>query len=115
IYATIDVEIFARRFEFPAPGKTTGAIHDLLCEKYLDKGVITLGIGPDFVVLRSRGVLINFPGIIKTLKKKLPSAGIDGGGHEVVGSLKYVEGMRQEVLKELKKQLMKVEVNRTEA
>ncbi|MBN1329513.1 MAG: hypothetical protein JXA54_08580 [Candidatus Heimdallarchaeota archaeon] len=109
---SIDVEIFARRFEFPPPGKTTGAIHDILCEKYPQKGIITLGLGPDFVVLRSRGVVINFPGIIKSLKKKLPFAGIDGGGHEVVGSLKFVEGMQQEVLVQLKKLLIKVEVNR---
>ncbi len=109
ILGTIDVEKFARKFEFPPPGKTTGAIHDLLCEEHPEKGVITLGLGPDFVVLRSRNVLINFPAIIKSLKKKLPQAGIDGGGHEVVGSLKFVEGMREEVITALKKALAKVE------
>ncbi len=115
LLGTIDVQIFARRFEFPAPGKTTGALHDFLCEKHPERGVVTLGIGPDFVVLRSRGVTINFPSIIKGLKKKLPAAGIEGGGHEVVGSLKFVEGMRQEVLSSLKNSLSKVEVNRTES
>ncbi|MHA1879353.1 MAG: zinc finger domain-containing protein [Candidatus Heimdallarchaeota archaeon] len=108
ILGTIDVEKFARKFEFPPPGKTTGAIHDLLCEEHPERGVITLGLGPDFVVLRSRNVLINFPAIIKGLKKKLPQAGIDGGGHEVVGSLKFVEGMREEVITALKKALAKV-------
>ncbi len=114
LLGTIDVEIFARKFEFPPPGKTTGALHDLLCEKHPERGVITLGIGPDFVVLRSRGVTINFPSIIKGLKKKLPAAGIEGGGHEVVGSLKFVAGMRQEVLSSLKNSLSKVEVNKAE-
>ncbi|NHJ39428.1 MAG: phosphoesterase [Asgard group archaeon] len=110
ILGRIDVEKFAKRFEFPPPGKTTGAIHDNLCLKNPDKGVITLGLGPDFVVLRSKGVLINFPMIIKNIKKKLPSAGIDGGGHEVVGSLKFIEGMYEEVISGLIKILSKVEV-----
>ncbi|NHK32879.1 MAG: phosphoesterase [Asgard group archaeon] len=109
----IDVEKFAKRFAFPPPGKTTGAIHDNLCTKNPDKGVITLGLGPDFIVLRSKGVIINFPGIIKNLKKKLPGAGIDGGGHEVVGSLKFVEGMRDDVISELIKALSKVEIGYT--
>jgi RecJ-like exonuclease len=115
ILGQIDVEKFARRFEFPAPGKTTGAIHDGLCDENPDKGVITLGLGPDFVVLRSRNVIINFPKIIKGLKKKIPSAGIDGGGHEVVGSLKFVEGMRSEVLTELKQALSKIQIEKSES
>ena len=78
----IDVEKYAKRFKFPPPGKTTGAIHDNLCTKNPDKGVITLGLGPDFIVLRSKGVIINFPRIIRNLKKKLPGAGIDGGQPE---------------------------------
>jgi len=48
--------------------------------------------------------------IIKNIKKKLPSAGIDGGGHEVVGSLKFIEGMYEEVISGLIKILSKVEV-----
>ncbi|NHJ85478.1 MAG: S1 RNA-binding domain-containing protein [Asgard group archaeon] len=108
ILGTIDVENFAKKFEFPPPGKTTGAVHDTLCLKYPDKGIVTLGIGPDFVVLRSKGVLINFPKIIKDLKKKIPQAGADGGGHEVVGSVKFIEGMQKEVLEFLRKELEKM-------
>jgi RecJ-like exonuclease len=110
ILYTIDVERFARKFEFPPPGKTTGAIHDEMTDKNPDKGVVTLGVGPDFIVLRSKGVLMNFPKIIGNLKKKLPEAGADGGGHEVVGSVKFVEGMREEVLDFLKKSIGKAEV-----
>ena len=28
----------------------------------------------------------------------IPSAGIDGGGHECAGSIKYIEGLGEEVL-----------------
>ncbi|MBD3192690.1 MAG: hypothetical protein GF308_18775 [Candidatus Heimdallarchaeota archaeon] len=109
----IDVEQFARKFQFPAPGKTTGAIHDKICEENPEKPVITLGIGPDFVVLRSKGILINFPKIIKAIKKKLPGAGAEGGGHEVVGSVKFVEGMRDKFLAALKKELEKGKIEET--
>jgi len=30
----------------------------------------------------------------------IPSAGIDGGGHECAGSIKYIEGLGEEVLSE---------------
>ncbi|HUU79154.1 MAG TPA: OB-fold nucleic acid binding domain-containing protein [candidate division Zixibacteria bacterium] len=109
ILVSIDVEKFARRFEFPSPGKSTGAVHDKICQQNPEKAVITLGLGPDFVVLRSKGAIINFPKIITNLKKKMPQAGADGGGHEVVGTVKFVEGMQLEVLDFLKKTFSKVE------
>ena len=30
--------------------------------------------------------------------EKVPQAGVDGGGHECAGSIKYIEGLGQEVL-----------------
>ncbi|WP_394325392.1 hypothetical protein [Methanobrevibacter arboriphilus] len=33
-----------------------------------------------------------------SFKKKIPEAGIDGGGHEVAGSIKFIEGLLKEVL-----------------
>jgi len=35
------------------------------------------------------------------LADKIPSAGIDGGGHECAGSIKYIEGLGEEVLSEI--------------
>ncbi|MEA2070753.1 MAG: DHH family phosphoesterase [Asgard group archaeon] len=110
----IDVEKYAKKFAFPPPGKTTGAIHDIICENQPETGVITLGLGPDFVVLRSRDVLMNFPKLIGKLKNQMPSAGIDGGGHEVVGSLKFIEGMRDKVIETLITLLGKTKSNITE-
>lgn len=34
------------------------------------------------------------------LAEMIPSAGIDGGGHECAGSIKYIEGLGEEVLSE---------------
>ncbi|MDD3977242.1 MAG: S1 RNA-binding domain-containing protein [Methanomicrobium sp.] len=98
---TIDVEIFAHRFIFPPPGKTSGEIHDLLCRKNEGKPVVTLGIGPDFAVIRSRGVLMNIPQMVRELRDEIEGGGVNGGGHLVVGSIKFVEGMRDIVIKSL--------------
>jgi RecJ-like exonuclease len=95
------VEIHAHKFTFPPPGKTCGEVHDRLCQQYSGKPVVTLGFGPDFVVLRSRGVLMNIPRMVRELRELLPGAGINGGGHLVVGSIKFVEGMRPEVTERL--------------
>jgi RecJ-like exonuclease len=98
---SLDVEIFAHRFTFPPPGKTSGEVHDRFCRKHAGKPVVTLGIGPDFAVLRSRGVLMNIPMMVRELREEIAGGGVNGGGHLVVGSIKFVEGMRDVVIPRL--------------
>ena len=93
-----DVEMFAHRFTFPPPGKSSGEVHDVLCKKYAGEPIVTLGLGPDFAVIRSRGVLMNIPQMVRSMRDEMPGAGISGGGHLVVGSIKFAEGMRSEVI-----------------
>jgi len=97
----LDVEIHAHKFTFPPPGKTSGEVHDRLCRLHAGKPVVTIGFGPDFAVLRSRGVLMNIPRMVRELRVEIPGGGISGGGHLVVGSIKFVEGMRDVVLEAL--------------
>jgi len=97
----LDVEIHAHKFTFPPPGKTSGEVHDRLCKKNAGAPVVTIGFGPDFAVLRSRGVMMNIPQMVRELRDEIPGGGISGGGHLVVGSIKFVEGMRDEVLRGL--------------
>ena len=97
----LDVEIHAHKFTFPPPGKTSGEVHDRLCKKNAGAAVVTIGFGPDFAVLRSRGVMMNIPQMVRELRDEIPGGGISGGGHLVVGSIKFVEGMRDEVLRGL--------------
>jgi RecJ-like exonuclease len=101
-FYSLDVEHFTARFTYPPPGKITGAIHDQLREEYPEAILITLGIGPDFVILRSNNAVINFPAAVKECHDKLPTAGVEGGGHEVVGTLKFVAGLREQVVETLK-------------
>ena len=104
IFNVLDVEKFAHKFTFPAPGKTCGYVHDQMVQKYgEDRPIITLAYGPDFGVIRATDAVnevfgFNLNTIISKLMKQIPEAGVDGGGHECAGSLKFVEGLSKEVL-----------------
>ena len=68
-----------------------------------DKPIVTLGHGPDFGVFRATDAVneqygFNVNDIVSVLAERVPSAGIDGGGHECAGSIKYIEGLGEEVL-----------------
>ncbi len=108
----IDVEIHAHKFTFPPPGKTSGEVHDRLCKKNAGKPVVTIGFGPDFAVLRSRGVLMNIPRMVRELRNEIPGGGISGGGHLVVGSIKFVEGMRDVVLESLIRKIADADIQK---
>jgi RecJ-like exonuclease len=110
IMNVLDVENYAHKFTFPPPGKTSGEVHDVLCKKNPEKPMVTLGFGPDFAVIRSKGVLMNIPQIVRELRQEIKGAGVNGGGHLVVGSIKFVEGMRTEVLSRLAEKIGSTEV-----
>ncbi|MEM2070340.1 MAG: DHH family phosphoesterase [Archaeoglobaceae archaeon] len=96
--AALDVENYGKKFTFPPPGKLTGEVHDRLKEKY--SRLVTIGYGPDFAVIRSDGVQLDIPKIVQELRNEIV-AGIDGGGHLVVGSIKFVQAKRKDVLARL--------------
>lgn len=104
IFNVLDVEKFAFKFTYPAPGKTTGYVHDTMVKKYGEENpIITLSYGPDFGVIRATDAVnemfgFNLNTIITKLVEEIPEAGIDGGGHECAGSLKFVEGLSKKVL-----------------
>ncbi|MCQ4333986.1 S1 RNA-binding domain-containing protein [Natronomonas sp. F2-12] len=106
----LDVENHARRFTYPAPGKTTGELHD---RKVTETGdpVITIGYGPDFAVLRSDGVRLDIPNMVSELQTEIEGAGVSGGGHLVVGSIKFVPGMRESVLEALVEKMEAAELD----
>ena len=106
----IDVENYAHRFTYPAPGKTTGEIHDRKIEETGDP-VITVGYGPDFAVLRSDGVRLDIPRMVAELTEEIPGGGVSGGGHLVVGSIKFVTGKRQEVIEALVEKMAEADID----
>jgi len=44
---------------------------------------------------------MGIPQMVKELMKVIPNGGVSGGGHLVVGSIKFVGGMRKDVLAKL--------------
>jgi archaea-specific RecJ-like exonuclease len=104
IFNVLDVEKYAHKFTYPAPGKTCGFVHDQLVQKHgEEQPIVTLAYGPDFGVIRATDAVneifgFNLNQIIQKLVDEIPSAGVDGGGHECAGSLKFVEGLSKEVL-----------------
>ena len=60
--------------------------------------MVTIGLGPDFAIFRSQKVKLDFPNLVKTLADKLPHANIEGGGNEIVGSLKFITGAREDFI-----------------
>jgi archaea-specific RecJ-like exonuclease len=106
IFNVLDVEKYAHKFTFPAPGKTCGYVHDHIVQQYgEEQPIVTLAYGPDFGVIRATDAVnelfgFNLNTIISKLMQEIPEAGVDGGGHECAGSLKFVEGLSQKVLSE---------------
>jgi RecJ-like exonuclease len=104
LFNVLDVEKYSHRFTFPAPGKTCGFVHDSMVQKHgKERPIITLAYGPDFGVIRATDAVnekfgFNLNEVILKLNDAIPEAGIDGGGHECAGSLKYLEGLSKEVL-----------------
>ncbi len=104
VFNVLDVEKYAHKFTFPAPGKTCGFVHDNIVQKYGEETpIVTLAYGPDFSVIRATDAVnemfgFNLNEIVWKLAKEIPEAGIDGGGHECAGSLKFVEGLSKKVL-----------------
>ncbi|MFC6961524.1 DHH family phosphoesterase [Halocatena marina] len=107
----VDVERHAHRFTYPAPGKTTGAVHDHMVREHDGDPVITIGYGPDFAVLRSDGVRLDIPEMVSALADEQLGAGVSGGGHLVVGSIKFVSGRREEVLDALVEKMADADID----
>ncbi|MGM0606078.1 MAG: DHH family phosphoesterase [Halobacteriota archaeon] len=106
----IDLDDYAHRFTYPAPGKTTGNLHDRNVTE-TGEPVITIGYGPDFAVLRSDGVRLDIPNMVSELNEEFPGAGVSGGGHLVVGSIKFVKGRREAVIDALVEKMAEADLD----
>ncbi|MFO7967495.1 MAG: phosphoesterase, partial [Archaeoglobaceae archaeon] len=64
------------------------------------KNLVTIGYGPDFSIIRSEGVEMDIPRLVRELQQEI-NAGVEGGGHLVVGSIKFIPAKRKDVLARL--------------
>jgi RecJ-like exonuclease len=108
--AILDVENYASRFDYPPPGKITGSLFDNLAKKDEKSSLVTIGLGPDFAIFRSQNVKLGFPNLVKSCAKRLSHAGVEGGGHEIVGSMKFIAGARDEMIELIKELLTLIQI-----
>ncbi len=102
IVATIDLDASSQMGVYPPAGKATGNLHDWLKRDHPGKAVVTAGYGPDFLTIRaSDNAPFAVSAFVANCIAKFPDTGIEGGGHEHAGSLKFVPGVRDQVLAEL--------------
>jgi len=113
-FSHIDLEKYTLRFTYPAPGKVTGLIHDSVAEGKENMPVITIGCLSDMVILRATKPVLPVAKIIKALKKELPHASVDGGGHECAGAIKFVNAHRDAVIESIKRQLKELKIDSEE-
>ena len=57
------------------------------------------------IILRATKPVLPIAKIIKKLKKDLPNANVDGGGHEMAGAIKFVSAHLTEILENFKNQI----------
>lgn len=88
--------------EYPAAGKATGLLFDYL-KKIQQKPVIVFGYGGDFITIRSSYNQFDVNAFVKELQQKFLYALVSGGGHEVAGSVRFVEAAQKEILEYCKK------------
>jgi len=105
IFSSIDLEKYTIRFKYPAPGKVLSAIHDVIATEKETLPVITLGCLSDMIILRATKPILPISKIVKKLKRDLPNASVDGGGHECAGAIKFVSAHLTDVLENIKQQV----------
>lgn len=105
ILNTIDLEKYTMRFTYPTPGKVIGLLHDAVAVQNEDKPVISLGCLSEMVIVRATQPILPVAKMIKNLKKAIPHANVDGGGHEQAGAIKFVSAHQEEVVNNIKQQI----------
>ncbi len=107
----IDLEKYTLRFTYPTPGKVTGMIHDKVSIGKEHVPVITLGVLSDMIIIRATQPALPVQKIISTLQKELPEANVDGGGHEMAGTIKFVQAHNHEILEKIKKMIKQINLH----
>jgi RecJ-like exonuclease len=105
LLTSIDLEKYTMRFQFPNPGRVIGMLHDTVANENEKMPVISLGCLSDMVIVRATKPILPVPDMIKKLKKDLPHANVDGGGHECAGAIKFVSAHQTDVIENIKQQV----------
>lgn len=103
LVATVDIENSSNFNVYPNPGKATGNLHDQLQKEHPQKPVLTVGYGKDFITLRATdGTNFLVSEFVQKSVEAFPFAGIEGGGHEHAGSLRFVPFVKEQLLQKIR-------------
>ncbi|MCC7574101.1 hypothetical protein KO361_00715 [Candidatus Woesearchaeota archaeon] len=102
LFSWIDLEKYTLRFTYPTPGKVIGMIHDRVAVGNEHKPVISFGVLSDMIIIRATKPVLPVQEILSTLQKELPEANVDGGGHEMAGTIKFVQAHGHDILERIK-------------
>ncbi len=104
LLAMVDIENSSNFNVYPNPGKATGNLHDALQKENPGKPVLTVGYGKDFITLRATdGTNFLVSEFVQKSIEAFPFGGVEGGGHEHAGSLRFVPFVRDSMLEHLRK------------
>lgn len=110
IFSHIDLEKYTLRFTYPTPGKVLGLIHDQVALGKENSPVITMGYVSDMIIIRATKPILPVQKIIDMIKLDLPEANVDGGGHEMAGTIKFVPAHLTTILERIKQELRKINI-----
>ena len=102
VFSTIDVEKYTMRFTYPAPGSVISRVHEITAAEFPNSPVLTLGYMSDMIIIRANKPVLPVGTILEKLKEKFPNANVDGGGHEMAGTIRFVTAHRDNLLEEIK-------------
>jgi len=83
--------------DYPADGKTTSLALKMFKEKYPDRKILVLGYWEDGITFRADIEGFDLNEIIRALKKKYPYGKINGGGHNVAGSMRFNSDLLEKI------------------
>ena len=110
VFSTIDVEKYTMRFTYPAPGSVISRVHEITAAEFPNSPVLTLGYMSDMIIIRANKPVLPVGTILEKLKEKFPNANVDGGGHEMAGTIRFVTAHRDNLLEEIKSMVIALTV-----
>jgi RecJ-like exonuclease len=91
-------EVFGKS-EYPPAGKSTG----YLFKHFMAEKIIVAAYSRDLIIFRANVDKFNLQELMKRLEKKYPELNLDGGGHELAGTIKFPPSKREDMLSEIEK------------
>lgn len=105
LLSTIDVSKYTMKFTYPSPGLVISRIQEIVQAENEGNVTMTLGHMEDMIIIRASKPVLPVQKIMETLKAKYPNANVDGGGHEVAGTIRFIAAFGDTILEEIKSML----------